>query len=90
MGVEIYSRRDGRLPDDGRLQGELGWLVSGDAGELNDVAAALGGLVEKIGNTLLLSFGNAVGFFEIPHYGRVEVVSGKWKPSDFDAMLADL
>lgn len=90
MAVAIHSRRVGLPPEDGRLQGELGWLVSGHPDELNDVAAALGDLAEKIGNTLLLSFGNSVGFFEIPHYGRVEVVSGKWKPSDFDAMLADL
>ncbi len=90
MAVGIHTRRGGQPPADGKLRGELDWLVSGDHQALTDIATALGRLAERIGDTLLLSFGNAVGFFEIPHYGRVEVVSGKWTRNDFDAMLADL
>lgn len=90
MAVEILSRRGGLPPDDGKLEGELDWLVKGDHDALSDIAAALRGLTERIGDTLLVSFGNAVGIFEIPHYGRVEVISGKWSSADFDAMLANL
>src|SRR5262249_7674136 len=39
---------------------------------------------------LLVNFRNAVGLFDLPHLGKVEVVSGKWSRADFDRMLADL
>jgi hypothetical protein len=39
---------------------------------------------------LQFEFGNAVGFFDVPGLGRVEVRSGKWRQQDFDAMLAGL
>ncbi|HEX5720979.1 MAG TPA: hypothetical protein VF179_32805, partial [Thermoanaerobaculia bacterium] len=84
MPVEIRTRRDGQPPADGKLRGELDWLISGDQEALNDIAAALGRLAERIGDVLLVSFGNAVGIFEFPHYGRIEVVSGKWSRTDFD------
>ncbi len=72
------------------LTGETEWVLSGPREALNEVGRALGSLAEPIGDALLVSFGNSVGIFELPHLGRVEVVSGKWSRHDFDAMLRDL
>jgi predicted component of viral defense system (DUF524 family) len=72
------------------LAGEIEWVLSGPGEALDEIKNALGGMAERIGEALLLSFGNSVGFFDLPHLGRVEVVSGKWSRRDFDAMLANL
>src|SRR4051794_22717540 len=73
------------------LQGEVEWLVEGTPAELDPIAAALSGLCERLDDQLLLiNFGNAVGLFELPGLGTLEVVSGKWDRRHFDAMLADL
>lgn len=92
---DIRTRRGGLKPiahaDRRELAGESEWIVSGNREVLADISAALGSpLAEQIGDSLLLSFGNAVGIFDLPHLGRIEVVSGKWSRQDFDAMLSDL
>ncbi len=88
------SRRQGFEPryhsDRIELAGEAEWIFEGEEPSLAAVAEALGSLAEWIGGVLLVRFGNAVGSFDLPHLGRVEVVSGKWTRSDFDALLADL
>jgi uncharacterized protein len=92
----LRTRRSGEGPAvslDGtvRVQGEREWIFSGPPAEVQLVVDALPGVAEPMGESLvLLSFGNAVGYFEIKGLGRVEVVSGKWKEQHFDIMLRDL
>lgn len=81
------ERRDGEL----RLSAEREWLLRGEGGVLDEVAAALPAHAERLGpRTLLLTFGNAVGRVDLPHLGRVEVASGKWGEESFDRMLGEL
>ena len=81
------SERDGHLV----LQGEVEWLVEGPEAVIEQMAMQLRGPCERIGSNLAaLSFGNAVGFFDVPGYGLVEVVSSKWSDADFDRMLEEL
>lgn len=82
-----------RLPWSGApLQAEKSWLLEGPPAALQEIASALGPpLAELLSEDLLMfSFGNAVGYFELPHLGRFEVVSGKWDRDDFEGMLRDL
>jgi len=73
------------------LRGEVDWVFTGTSDECNALMTALPARVcESLGDIVLLNFGNAVGFFDIPGHGRVEVVSGKWDSAHFDRMLADL
>src|SRR5690242_8540153 len=93
--LELRARRTGERPvvRDGHalLQGEREWILSGPSEMLNEAASMLGSTAEKLNDeTMLLSFGNAVGFIDIPGYGRVEVVSGKWTDGHFNRMLAEL
>jgi predicted component of viral defense system (DUF524 family) len=93
--IELLPRRKGApAPEVGehiRVRGEHEWLLKGPADNLDAAAAALSGIGERISDdVLLLDFGNAVGFFDVPGLGRIEVVSGKWNQSDFDSMLAEL
>lgn len=81
------ERRDDRLV----LRGEWEWLLRGPASDLALARAALAGVAEHLADDLLLlSFGNAVGFFDVPGLGRLEVVSGKWDQRHFARMLDDL
>lgn len=89
--------RKGDLPSeilsDGvvRLQGEREWQFDGNPDEVAALASALPGIADALSNSLvLLSFGNAVGFFDIPGLGRIEVVSGKWDVGHFERMLREL
>ena len=73
------------------LSAETQLLASGTPAALTAVQDALGPLAERLApDLLILDFGNAVGQLEVPHFGRIEIVSGKWGARDFDAMLADL
>jgi len=72
------------------LRGEAEWVFTGASDNCDALVAALPGICERLGDIVLLSFGNAVGFFDIPGCGRVEVVSGKWNSTHFDRMLAEL
>ena len=86
-GAPAVPAPDGVL----RLQGEREWIVSGTAEVVAQVSRALPGYAERLGpGTVLLRFGNSVGRLDLPHLGRVEVVSGKWGEEAFDRMLADL
>lgn len=74
-----------------RIAAEHRWLLTGSKEALNAAEAALTGVSERVsGEVLLLEFGNAVGFFDIPGLGFIEVVSGKLNRNGFDQMLAEL
>jgi hypothetical protein len=93
--IELLPRRMGDPPPKSdphvRIGAELGWILRGPSDALDAATPALIGLCERLGdNILLLNFGNAVGFFDVPGLGRIEVVSGKWSRTDFDYMLAEL
>lgn len=89
--------RKGELPpeilSDGvvRLQGEREWRFDGNPDEVAALASAFPGIADTLSDSLvLLSFGNAVGFFDVSGLGRVEVVSGKWDVGHFERMLREL
>ena len=75
-----------------RLQAEVTYTVVGEPGELD---ALFDGLPPKVGQrraarVLQLAFINAVGRFELPHLGAVDVRTGKFGEDDFAAMLTQL
>lgn len=73
------------------LRGEIEWLVEGPASRIDQIALALTGVSERLApGLLLLSFGNAVGHFQAPGLGEIEVVSGKADETEFDRLLAEL
>ncbi len=78
--------RDGSL----RLDGRHEWLVAGEQESRDKVVDALAPLAEDLGATVLLRFGNGVGWYDGGPLGRLEVRSGKWSEDDFDGMLRDL
>lgn len=93
--LSLKSRREHEepegLPDCLSLRGEVEWLLEGESSQLLGVRNALPEFCEVLTDRLLiLSFGNAIGFFNVPHLGRIKVVSGKWGQDDFDRMLVDL
>lgn len=96
MTLTITARRTGLLPTraaDGahRLSAELDWLVEGDDLEIQAVEALLPALVcERVGQALLLRFGNAVGIFDGGPLGHLVVHSDKWAERHFDEMLAEI
>jgi len=74
-----------------RLDAERRWVVAGSPDAVQAVEDSLpGSCTTRIGPVLLLEFGNAVGFFDSPHLGRLEVRIGKWTQRDFDRMLEDI
>ncbi|MGV3722260.1 MAG: DUF2357 domain-containing protein [Actinomycetota bacterium] len=73
------------------LDRESQWCFRGSEAPLADVHVALGRISERLEPGLLLvNFGNAVGLLDLPHVGRVEVVSTRWDRTHFDWMLQDL
>jgi Domain of unknown function (DUF2357)/PD-(D/E)XK nuclease superfamily len=93
--LTIKARRPGCFAEQREdrlvLQGEVDWLVEGPPEELGGVDQALHGISERLSNGLrLLNFHNAVGFFEVPGLGRIEVISSKWTQEDCHRLLADL
>ncbi|MCC6176172.1 MAG: DUF2357 domain-containing protein [Chloroflexi bacterium] len=96
MTIDIRPRRpNGPEPQHGEagliLQAEVQWLLAAQPGVIDTVGGSLGPVAEKLTPELLLvDFGNAVGFFDVPILGRIEVVSGKWSEQHFDAMLREL
>lgn len=77
--------------DPPKLTGEAEWLIEGPDQSIAAIHQAFPGIASLIKPGLLsVSFGNAVGFFQIPGIGRIEVVSGKWSESHFEKMLADV
>jgi len=95
--ISIKAHPGGAVPDktdpDGawQLDAELEWLVEGGENDLREIEAALPRECrQRIGPTLLLRFGNAVGIFDCGPLGRVSVRSGKWGEADFEQLLADI
>jgi uncharacterized protein len=72
------------------LTAEQHWVLTGPAPILQSLRDCLPGVCEHIGGSLILAFGNRVGFADTPHLGRWKIVSGKWGPEHFDLMLEDL
>lgn len=73
------------------LRGEADWLLEGPAAALDAAQAAVGAVSERLGpELLLLTFGNAVGRFDVPGLGTIEVESSKADATDFDRLLREL
>lgn len=97
VGAEhtIRSRGDGSRPNTGthglRLTAETDWVLEADRETVERIQSQFPKHTERLGDrVLLLAFGNAVGRVELPGFGPVEIVSGKWGEEAFEAMLADL
>jgi uncharacterized protein len=81
------------IPTDSGLEvtAEWEWLLRGPVDHVAAAHKALPGVSDLIAEgVLLISFGNAVGLVDIPHLGRVNVVSGKWHEQHYQQMLADV
>lgn len=86
-GTAEAERRDGRVI----LAGELEWLLQGSTEEIDAISKALVGVSESLGpELLLLDFGNAVGLFEVPVLGLLEVTCRKWERRHFEQMLVEV
>jgi predicted component of viral defense system (DUF524 family) len=74
------------------LDAEATWVVEGPTAEIDGVVADLGGVCERVAETVvLLRFGNAVGRVDrAGSLGALTVHSGKWTERDYDLMLEDL
>lgn len=94
--LDLRPRRLGDAPGGlgphGRLRLDAGsdWVVSGPAASLALLSRQLQPHAEVVGNSVLLSFGNSVGWFHCDPIGSFEVVSNKWTSVEFDQMLLDL
>ena len=94
--VELRSRRPGKSPpvleaDRIVLQCEQEWIVEGPTAALDSVAEAVPFAAERFSSdTLVLSFGNSVGWLDLPVIGPISLVSRKWGQTDFDGMLSEL
>src|SRR5688572_2691327 len=94
--IELRPRRpNGPEPQKGEdgliLQAEIQWLLAASSRVIDTLATSFGPVAEKLTPELLLvDFGNAVGIFDVPILGRIEVVSGKWGEQHFDTMLRAL
>lgn len=86
------TANDGKRIAHGRLvlDGGREWIVSGSHGLRARVQAAVGRYGERIGDRLILSFGNAVGRFRVAGVGDIEVETNKIGTSSFNAMLEHL
>ena len=99
-GFAIKARRDREerpVPEGDTLplRGEIEWWLEGqNPALLSDIEEALSGFCERTSETLLLlTFGNAVGFFRIPHLDeikRIKVFTAKCSENEFDRMLLEL
>lgn len=73
------------------LRGEKEWLVRGPADDVRTVAKTLEGFAAlPSDDLLLLNFGNAIGYFQVPPIGRIEVRTGKCGSEEFDRMILDI
>lgn len=92
--VSLQRQRGGtadRTATGYRIDAESSWIVQGAPEEIAAIQAALPeNVCEPFCGLLQLKFINAVGQFELPHLGTVEVHSGKWTERDFDQMLWDI
>ncbi|MCY0989458.1 DUF2357 domain-containing protein [Nannocystis sp. ILAH1] len=97
MAPRLFSPDDPRTPlaySDGplRLQAELTYTVEGEPADLEAIADALPPDLTRrcTDRTLQLAFGNAVGRFDLPHLGAVDVFTGKLGEDDYTRMLEQL
>lgn len=97
MPPRLFSPDDPRTPlalGDGplRLQAERTYTLEGDPTELDAVIGALPPDLtsRRTDRTLQLAFGNAVGRFDLPYLGAVDVFTGKFSDLDFARMLEQL
>jgi len=93
--AQLTTRKHGEGPTlsaDGlpRLTGEWPWVFKGTEEEATLLAEGVPGVSERLGGIVLLTFGNSVGIFDVPGFGRFEVVSGKWTERHFLAMLDEM
>src|SRR5260221_6095280 len=73
------------------VDAEPEWVLVGDSVELTLVESALGQhFCERIGSSLLLRFGNAVGLFPVLGRKPIVVKSGKLDEDQFEDMLAEV
>lgn len=84
---------DGKI----RLEAEVPWIISGagddDLALIEAVQDALPPrTVERVADALRVQFTNEVGLFAVPGLAApvLEVVSGKWKDADYEAMLGEI
>lgn len=96
VGGLSFCSRFGKVPIEdvpGGLvvRGEVEWIVTGAASEIEILLASVGALGRAIPpQSAILKFGNVVGIFDLGHLGRLHVRCGKWGEDEFDDMLADL
>ncbi|MBZ5709325.1 DUF2357 domain-containing protein [Nannocystis pusilla] len=97
MAPRLFSPDDPRTPlahSDGllRLQAELTYTVEGEPADLEAIADALPPDLTRrcTDRTLQLAFGNAVGRFDLPHLGAVNVFTGKFGEDDYTRMIEQL
>jgi len=93
--LRIVAARGGHAPDSSgghlSLASELEYVVTGSRSALERLEAALApSTCRRIGDALLLAFGNTVGDLVLPGLGRVRLRSGKWGEAEFESMLADI
>lgn len=94
-GLRIVAVRGDHVPvsSDGHLSlaSEREYVVTGPQPTLELLQAALApSTYRRIGDALLLAFGNTVGDLVLPGLGRVRLRSGKWDETQFESMLADI
>ncbi len=74
-----------------RLEAERTWELEGEPTTLDRVEAIVGRAGDRLSTSRLrLTFGNAVGLYRTSCGVTIEVHSGKWDESHFDAMLMDV
>src|SRR5262245_43692386 len=91
------SRRSARsvweeIPQDTKIfDAGASYLLEGPPDVLDGIWASYPEYFERLGtHALRLDFGNAVGFFNVPLLGRIEVRCGKWDARHWDQMLWEL
>ena len=94
MSVHRYGSRE-PVPCTDRgycLQSERKWVVDGDEQALDEIADQLPSSKWTRAGTkaIILNLVNSVGVLNLPHLGKVELVTGKLGTVQFDAMLREL
>ena len=93
--VTVHAYGSGKPEETDRgylLQSERRWVVEGDDQALTAIANQLpsANWTRAGAHTLILNLVNSVGVLNLPHLGKVELVTGKFDTHQFDAMLRDL
>ena len=91
--VDAYGKGVPEQTDRGyRLQSERKWVVAGKKQALAEIADQLPRANRSWAGTkaIILNLVNSVGVLNLPHLGKVELVTGKFGTDQFDAMLREL